>query len=228
MSTSAAGARKLIFFGAPGVGKGTFASRIGPELGIPAISTGDIIRAEVKAGSDVGKEVKAFSESGKLVPDELVDKMVKRRLAEPDAQNGYILDGYPRTVAQAKALVEYETVDAVMNITLPKHVLMEKLLGRRACADCGRGYNVAAIHEGELDMPPLLPKPEDCDQCKGEPKLETRKDDTEDVVTYRLDVYEQETAPVLGFFEELGRVVNFPVQKGIADMPRMREVLGMK
>lgn len=130
-------------------------------------------------------------------------------------------------MAQAEALCKYEDVDVVLNITLPQSVLMAKLLGRRNCRDCGRGYNVAAIHDGELDMPPLLPKESDCDQCHGKPVLETRKDDTEEVVSHRLGVYEKETSPVLAFFEARGKTLDFPVKKGVQDMPRLREALGM-
>jgi adenylate kinase len=136
-------------------------------------------------------------------------------------------DGYPRTTAQAKALDKFADVDLVVNITLPTHVLMEKLLGRRNCKECGRGYNVAAIHDGDLDMPPLLPKPSDCDKCKGKPELETRKDDTEEVVTHRLGIYEKETRPVLDYYASQSKVLDFAVQKGIKDMPRMRSELGM-
>jgi len=168
-----------------------------------------------------------YSDKGDLIPDELVDAMVEKRLQEPDAKRGFILDGYPRTVGQAEALNKYMDVDAVINITLPTHVLMEKLLGRRACEQCGRGFNVAAIHDGDLDMPPLLPKKGDCDKCDGEPTLLTRKDDTEDIVKNRLEVYQRETAPVLDFYRGKGKTQDFAVKKGIDDVPRLFKDLGV-
>ena len=108
-----------------------------------------------------------------------------------------------------------------MNITLPEHVLMAKMLARRVCGDCGRGYNLATIKEGELDMPPLLPKPEDCERCKGAPRLVTRDDDKEDVVRARMVVYHAETAPLVSFYRARGTLQDFAVRKGLDDMPRL-------
>lgn len=184
-ASSAAAGWNLVFLGAPGVGKGTFAARVAKRMGIPAISTGDIIRAEIKAGSPLGMKIKEYSNSGRLVPDEVVNEMVKHRLSQADAQKGYILvscndthlprcpggaalelpasscfvrplrrlvylllqDGFPRTVAQAEDLDSYQKVSRVLNITLPEHVLMAKMLARRVCGDCGKGYNLANIKE---------------------------------------------------------------------------------
>lgn len=218
----------LVFLGAPGVGKGTFAARIAPLLGVPAISTGDIIRAEMAAGSALGQECAAAVRAGALVPDALVSAVVARRLAEPDAARGWILDGYPRTLAQASALEAAVYVSRVVNIALPAHVLTAKLLGRRACGDCGKGYNVAAIHEGELDMPPLLPKPEDCAACKGKPRLVTREDDTPAVVKDRMKVYETQTRPLIDFYKGCGKLQTFDVKKGVADVPRLVQEMGIK
>ena len=150
---------------APGVGKGTFAARVATHLKIPAISTGDIIRKEIKAGSEIGLQVKAFSNAGKLVPDEIVTAMVKSRLAEPDAKWGFILDGYPRICGGRREFCLWrvpkntpcalnpspnylQTVSLALNISLPEHVLMAKMLARRTCGDCGKGYNLANIKEG--------------------------------------------------------------------------------
>lgn len=157
----------------------------------------------------------------------MVPKRLRLRGCVASALDLAIQDGYPRTTAQAEALDGFADVDLVVNITLPTHVLTAKLLGRRNCKECGRGYNVANIQDGDLDMPPLLPKPSDCEQCKGEPELEMRKDDTEEVVTYRLDVYETETRPVLEYYAAKGKVLDFAVQKGVQDMPRLRAALGM-
>jgi adenylate kinase len=209
-----------------GVGKGTFAARVAKKLAIPAISTGDIIRAEIKAGSDLGKEIKKYSDSGKLVPDGVVVAMVQKRLKEADAQNGYILDGFPRTVEQAQALDKLQKVSRVLNITLPEHVLMAKMLARRVCADCGKGYNVANIKEGDLDMPPLLPKPSDCDKCHGKPNLVIRDDDKEDVVKERMIIYHKQTAPLIDYYGKQGKLSEFHVKKGLDDTPRLFDFLG--
>ena len=257
-SARAAHGNNLVFLGAPGVGKGTFAGRVSPILGVPAISTGDIIRAEIKAGSELGKQCQAFTSTGQLVPDEVVSAMVRKRLQEPDAKNGWILvrwraqavqrarrsalplphrlrtlyvtlqDGYPRTVGQAQDLDKAQTVSRVINITLPESVLMAKLMGRRVCGDCGKNYNIAAIHEGELDMPPLLPKPSDCAKCVGKPRLETRADDTEAIVKDRMTVYHKQTSPLIAYYSKQGKLQDFQVKKGVADMPRLQDEMGIK
>ena len=115
----------------------------------------------------------------------------------------------------------------VINITLPETVLMTKLLGRRVCGDCGKNYNIAAIHEGDLDMPPLLPKPSDCAKCVGKPRLETRADDTEGVVRSRMKVYHAQTSPLIEYYTKQGNLQDFAVKKGIADLPRLEKDLGV-
>ena len=114
----------------------------------------------------------------------------------------------------------------VVNITLPEHVLMAKMLARRVCGDCGRGYNVATIKEGDLDMPPLLPKPSDCEKCVGKPRLITRDDDKEEVVRHRMTLYHAETAPLVEYYRSRGLLQEFPVKKGLDDMPRLEKELG--
>lgn len=121
-----------------------------------------------------------------------------------------------------------QKVSRVINITLPEDVLITKLLGRRVCGDCGKNYNIAAIHQGELDMPPLLPKPSDCDKCKGKPRLITRDDDTDAVVRERMQVYTSQTAPLIEFYSKQGKLQDFAVKKGIADMPRLVNEMGIK
>ena len=130
-------------------------------------------------------------------------------------------------MGQAQDLDKAQAVSRVINIALPESVLMAKLLGRRVCGDCGKNYNVAAIHEGELDMPPLLPKPSDCARCEGKPRLETRADDTADVVTERMAVYEAQTAPLIAYYRAQGKLADFAVKKGVADMPRLRADMGI-
>jgi adenylate kinase len=130
-------------------------------------------------------------------------------------------------VQQAKDLDAAQTVSRVLNITLPESVLMAKLLGRRVCGDCGKNYNVAAIHEGDLDMPPLLPKPADCGKCEGKPRLEIRADDTEAVVGARMKVYHAQTSPLIAYYEKQGKLQNFAVKKGVADLPRLQKELAV-
>ena len=136
-------------------------------------------------------------------------------------------DGSPRTVGQAKDLDTAQRVSRVINITLPEHVLTSKLLGRRVCGDCGKNYNLAAIHEGELDMPPLLPKPSDCSKCNGKPRLETRADDTAAIVKDRMEVYHRQTAPLIDYYGKQGKLQDFHVKKGVADMPRLQVEMGV-
>jgi len=219
--------KNFVFLGAPGVGKGTFANRLAPRMGIPTVSTGEIIRAEIKARSTLGKQVEEYSSSGRLVPDEIVSQMVRERLAKKDAKDGWILDGYPRTVQQARDLDAVQDVDRVVNITLPENVLVTKLLGRRVCGDCGKNYNVAEIKEGDLDMPPLLPKPSDCEKCSGKPKLTIRADDNLEVVTERMRIYNDQTSPLIDFYTKQGKLQTFNVKKGIADIPRLISELGL-
>jgi adenylate kinase len=137
-------------------------------------------------------------------------------------------DGYPRTVQQAKDLDAAQSVSRVVNITLPEDVLITKLLGRRVCGDCGKNYNVAAIHEGDLDMPPLLPKPSDCGKCNGKPRLITRDDDTDAVVRERMRVYNSQTAPLINYYSGQKKLQDFAVKKGIQDMPRLVQEMGIK
>eukprot|EP00921_Rhytidocystis_pertsovi_P013339 GHVQ01021567.1.p1 GENE.GHVQ01021567.1~~GHVQ01021567.1.p1 ORF type:complete len:230 (+),score=36.92 GHVQ01021567.1:94-783(+) len=217
--SSVGGVKRLLFLGAPGAGKGTYASKLCKTWNIPHISTGDIIREEIRSGSTLGNEFMSYSNKGALVPDQLVVDIARKRLSLPDAKVGYILDGFPRNVSQAEALKDISNPTLCVNIGLPDRFLIMKLAGRRVCSDCGKNYNVADIREGMYDMPPLLPKPEDCDKCKGQPKLYQRDDDAEGVVAERLRTYQAETAPLIEFYSNMGILVNFEVTKGIKDLP---------
>ena len=204
---------KLIFLGPPGVGKGTYASRIGPELGIPHISTGDLLRAEIKEKTRLGKKANEYMEEGNLVPDELVIEMLKNRLEKPDAWKGFILDGFPRTIPQAEALDKITKIDRVVNIIQKDQILIDKIAARRLCRKCGNIYNLAHIKDGKLDMPPILPKVEGkCDKCGNE--LYQRDDDKEDVVRDRLEVYKKQTAPLIEFYKKRGLIVDIVVKGG--------------
>ena len=156
---------RLLFLGPPGAGKGTFAARIAPLLSVPHISTGDIIRDEIKRGPSRGKLVRQLSEAGELVPDEVVIQMTQDRLARSDASCGFILDGFPRTRAQAEALDTFSPIDAVIDVEFPEDLLVLKIASRRVCTCCGRNYNLANIRRGDVELHPLLPKVENvCDK----------------------------------------------------------------
>lgn len=204
---------KLIFLGPPGVGKGTYASRISPQLGIAHISTGDLLRAEVKASSTLGKKAREYMDTGRLVPDGLVIDMLKQRIKQPDCKKGFILDGFPRTVPQAEALDKAMKIDAVVNIMLRDGILIKKIAARRVCRKCGDIYNIVHIKEEGIDMPPLLPKrPGVCDKCGG--GLYQRDDDKESVVKGRLEVYKKQTAPLISYYNRKCLTVDINVTGG--------------
>lgn len=204
---------RLIFLGAPGVGKGTYASRISKELGIAHISTGDLLREEVKNETQLGKKAKVYMEKGELVPDELVNKILKERLKKKDCEKGFILDGYPRTIEQAKELEKITKIDLVLNITLKKEILIKKISARRICKTCGKIYNIADINEDGIRMPPILPKKEGiCDDCGGE--LHQRPDDDQKVIEERLKVYEKQTKPLIDYYKKKGLLKEVKVTGG--------------
>jgi len=194
---------KAIFLGPPGVGKGTYASRIAPQLGIAHISTGDLLRAEIKNGTALGKEADEHISKGHLVPDELVIDMLLKRLKKPDCRKGFILDGFPRTIQQAEALEKNLKMDVVINLSLSDDILIEKISARRQCRNCGNIYNLADIHRNGINMPPILPKkPGVCDKCGG--GLYQRDDDKAETVKQRLEVYKKQTAPLIEHYKKKG------------------------
>jgi adenylate kinase len=183
----------LIFLGAPGAGKGTLASLLSKDFGIPQISTGDLFRAAVKDGSELGSKVKGIMEKGELVPDSLTVELVRERLAKPDAQQGYILDGFPRTVAQADALAEFQKIDTAINFLISDELVIRRLSGRRVCRSCGAIYHID-------NMPP---KNEGiCDSCGGE--LYIRDDDKIESIRNRLRVYKEQTEPLIAYYRKEG------------------------
>ncbi len=184
---------RLVLLGPPGSGKGTQAARLAETLRVPRISTGDILRRNVADGTDLGKRAKVYMEGGKLVPDELVIAMTERRLKEPDARNGFILDGFPRTIPQAEALAKLTPLDAVVNLFLEPEELVKRSAGRRVCPKCESVYHV-------VSNPPR--KPGVCDKCGT--ALVTRPDDREDVVRTRIETYERQTAPLIQYYKERG------------------------
>ena len=185
---------KMILLGAPGAGKGTQAERLCKVLDIPTISTGNILRAAVKNGTPTGLKAKAFMDAGKLVPDEVIIGIITERLAEDDCKNGYILDGVPRTIAQAEAMEKAGiNFDAVVSIEVADEVIMERMSGRRVCESCGASYHLVAV-------PPKVAGV--CDSCGG--KLVQRKDDAPETVKDRLEVYHKETEPLKDFYAQRG------------------------
>ena len=187
---------KLIFLGPPGAGKGTQAAIISKKLGIPTISTGDMLRAAVKAGTPTGMKAKTFMDAGKLVPDEVIIGIIGERLGESDCAKGYILDGVPRTIAQAEAL-EHSGVefDRVISLEVGDEAIVKRMSGRRVCAKCGATYH----------MESKPPKAEGlCDECGGE--LTVRSDDKPETVRDRLKVYHSETEPLKEFYAKRGRL----------------------
>lgn len=210
----------LILLGPPGAGKGTQAKMMIDTYQIPQISTGDILRAALKERTPLGLKAKEYMDKGLLVPDEVVIDIIRERLKEPDCRKGYILDGFPRTVAQAQALDKVLTdmqsaIDHVVSIEVDKGELLKRLTGRRTCRQCGRGYH--AIFD-----PPL--NKDLCDKCQGE--LYQRDDDNEDTVRNRLDVYDSQTFPLIQYYKEKNLVRSIDGQGSIQQIfERIAKVL---
>ena len=186
----------LILLGAPGAGKGTQAAVISERLNIPQISTGNIIREALRSGTEMGLKAKSFIDSGKLVPDEVVIGIIKERLANDDCKDGFILDGFPRTIPQAEALDEMGVaIDKVIDFEVPDDVIVTRLSGRRVCEKCGRPYHL-------IDLKPRVEGI--CDDCTG--ALIQRKDDQVDTIKARLEIYHSETEPLKGYYEAQGKL----------------------
>lgn len=194
---------RAVLLGPPGAGKGTQAVRLVEKYAIPHISTGDIFRKNIKEGTELGKKAQEYMNAGALVPDELVVDLVKDRLQQDDCKNGFLLDGFPRTIFQAEKLDEFlsesnQKMDIVINLKVEKEALIKRLTGRRVCKDCGASYHI-------VNIPPK--KEGVCDICGGE--LIQRKDDNIETVENRINVYEEQTAPLIGYYKEAGSLVDF-------------------
>ena len=197
----------LILLGAPGAGKGTQAEKICEKFNIPAVSTGNIIREALKNGTDMGLKAKSYIDAGKLVPDDVVIGIIKERLAEDDCQNGFILDGFPRTIPQAEALDNMGIViDKVVDIEVPDEKIAARLSGRRVCLKCGATYHL------EYKKPS---KDGICDACGDE--LVQRKDDSPETVLDRLNVYHEQTEPLKDYYAKTGKLVIVEGQEEVAD-----------
>lgn len=185
---------KIIFLGAPGAGKGTQAEIVSERLGIPTVSTGLIIRSALRNGTELGKQAQKFMEAGALVPDDIVIGIIRERLAEKDCQNGFILDGFPRTVVQAQALEALGVhVDRAVSIEVPDEAILERMTGRRVCPACGASFHVKFNPSADGLR---------CDRCGAE--LSARADDAPDVVRSRLEIYHTATEPIKAYYEGRG------------------------
>lgn len=192
---------KLIFLGPPGAGKGTQAERIAERYAIAHISTGDMLRSEIRNATPLGAEAKAYIDRGELVPDSVIIGMVEQRIQAEDCKNGFLLDGFPRTVAQADALSNLVEIDAVVDIEVPFERLVARISGRRMCPDCGAAYHVTTYSAAT------------CAKCGA--ALYQRDDDREETVQNRLVVYESKTAPLIAYYRERGKLVVVDGDAGI-------------
>jgi adenylate kinase len=197
---------RIILLGAPGSGKGTQAQKMVEQFNIPQVSTGDLLREAVAAGTELGKRAKAAMDAGELVSDDIVLGMIRERLAKPDADNGFILDGFPRNLAQAQSLDGLleelgAPLDAAVLMDVDFDVLLKRLTGRRTCAECGRVYNIYFFPPSREGI---------CDACGGE--LRHRADDNEETISQRLKVYEAQTAPLVEFYESRDKLKVVPAE----------------
>ena len=203
---------KIIMLGAPGAGKGTQSERNGAKYGLPQISTGDIFRANLSAGTELGMKAKTYMDAGELVPDELTCDLVVDRISKDDCANGYILDGFPRTLAQADLLTKVlaesgDKVDFAVNVDVPDENIIARMSGRRVCGKCGKPYHI-------VNMPPKVEGI--CDNCGGE--LIQRKDDLAETVKNRLTVYHEQTQPLIDYYDAKGCLVTVDGTKDIDEV----------
>ncbi len=203
---------RLILFGPPGAGKGTQAKMLCEKYNIPQVSTGDILRQAVKDETPLGKEAQGYMLKGLLVPDEIILGIVREKLLHAECMNGYILDGFPRTLVQGKALqeslrVKGEEIDCVLNLEVPSEQIVDRLSGRRVCGDCGQGYHI-------LFQPPT--KGNKCDNCGGE--LLQRKDDYEETIRERLRQYQEQTSPLIEYYQTQGKLHSIDGSGDIKDI----------
>ncbi|MGO5028089.1 adenylate kinase [Candidatus Agathobaculum pullicola] len=201
---------KLILLGAPGAGKGTLASYLIEKMGIPSISTGNILREAIKNNTPLGQKAKGFMDAGQLVPDELVINLLEERIAQRDCKSGFILDGFPRTIPQAEALDKIAEIDCALSLEVPYEVIAKRMTGRRVCLRCGATYHIDA-------NPPRVEGV--CDICGD--KLVIRSDDQPDVVKRRQETYREQTEPLKGYYEAQGKLKSIDGAQGIRETEKL-------
>ncbi len=200
----------IVILGPPGVGKGTYAGFLSKKYNIPKISVGDLFRKAIKDETELGKRIQGYVSSGDLVPDEIVIELVKNRLEEDDCKKGFLLDGYPRTVAQAEAMEKFKKIDAALNFVAPDEEIMSRIGGRRTCSKCGAIYHIKNIP----------PKVEGiCDRCRG--KLIQRSDEKPQVIKNRLVVYREKTKPVIDYLRKKGSLVDIDAHYNIEEIDKI-------
>ncbi len=207
----------LILLGAPGAGKGTLASYLIEKMGVPSVSTGNILREAIRNGTELGMQAKAFMDAGKLVSDELVIDLLKERIAQPDCQKGFILDGFPRTIPQAEALDQIAQIDCALSLEVADDVIEGRMTGRRTCTKCGATYHIVANP----------PKAEGvCDACGD--ALQIRPDDKVEVVRQRLETYHAQTEPLKEYYGAQGKLKSIDGEQGIEQTKKLAcEALGL-
>lgn len=197
---------KIVFLGPPGAGKGTQAEDTCKTLGIAHISTGDILRANIKAKTELGKAAQSYIEKGDLVPDSVVIAMVQDRIKQDDCANGFLFDGFPRTIAQAEALDQIVKLDVAINLEVPTDVIVKRISGRRICRDCAKIYHISTC-QGDK-----------CEVCGGE--VYQRPDDSAETVSKRLSVYDEQTQPLIDYYKASGILVNVDGNRSIEEVGR--------
>ena len=203
-------AMNIVILGPPAVGKGTYAGFLSKKYGIPKISVGDLFRSAIKNRTELGKKIKGYVTSGELVPDETVIELVKNRLEEPDCKDGFLLDGYPRTVPQAEAMMKFKKIDVALNFVAPDEVIMERIGGRRTCSKCGAIYHLK-------NVPPTIEGV--CDRCSG--RLIQRSDEKPEVIKNRLVVYREKTKPVADYLRKEGLLVDIDAHYDIEEIDKI-------
>jgi adenylate kinase len=200
----------IVILGPPGVGKGTYAGFLSKKYGIPKISVGDLFRSAIKNRTELGKRIKTYVSSGELVPDETVIELVKNRLEEDDCKDGFLLDGYPRTVPQAEDMMKFKKIDVALNFVAPDEVIMERIGGRRTCSKCGAIYHIK-------NVPPTIEGV--CDRCSG--RLIQRSDEKPQVIKNRLVVYREKTKPVADYLRKEGLLVDIDAHYDIEEIDKI-------
>ncbi|CBK21003.2 uncharacterized protein [Blastocystis hominis] len=217
--------KNILFMGPPGVGVGTCMRIVAPVLLIPSFRSKYIIQKEMQQGTDFGLIAEKYVLRGELIPDDVMIPKIIEVLKQPQYRSGLIMDGFPRTIKQAEALEEFSPVDLAMVFTLPKHLVVKKLMNRRVCPKCNRSYILSEISEGSVHLPAILPQNENlCDDCNV--PLVVRSDDNPKIIEARYDIFEERTKPVLEFYREKKILCEFGIKQGVQDLPAiLRNIL---